>query len=579
MPSLLQRLRAGVAAIEGPERFLDFRLDLTLPRAKGQLAPSPPLLTAGGLWDKTLGRFLDPVSEQDASQSVVVELQESQVELVTFGSEWLCDFREGRRGTPAREIQVALVSGPRRGGKSFGGIALVIATCVDVPKASDGTPLIAWIVCKSYRERMQLENWILHRIPVSSQDHPNPRAWATHVGAPTHEFRFIHGPTLRLLSADRDDATKQGRVDIAIIDEPQKMGAAAVANVILGASDLGGLTLLTANPPGKESRGDWMYALKEAIDDNLVALRQGKPGVKPIGVRYFELDPKKNQAIDQVARGKAGAIVSIIHPDATAGDVVGSWERPDERACYLFDKHKHLHAVPDVSPSMPDITKRVAEAAGFHGGEWAAAAGVDFQDRPHIVSSLWRCFGDPAAPTFWASGEFAGEKRWTEEEYLDAFEDRFPDLNNRNLAWVGDASGSWQDSSHSGKRTSFQVWKDPPRSWLILPPQDPKSDEPGARARNPFVDDQLQLVNELLRTDRLFIDPNACPWLAECFREAITKKVEGRRKIFQNKHAHALASALYVLWRLANAKRFRDPGKTPLAESFRSGRIGSGFRF
>jgi len=565
VPSLLQRLRAAEAALDGPDRFLDFRLDLTLPRAKGATEQPLPLLTAGGMWDKALERFLDPVSEQDAAKSVEVPLQESQVELVTFGAEWICDFREGRRGTPAREIQVAMVSGPRRGGKSFGGIAIVIATCVDVPRAEDGTPLIAWIVCKSYRERAQLEQWILNRIPVTSQEHPNPKAWAKHVGAPTHEFQFLHGPTLRLLSADRDDATKQGRVDIAIIDEPQKMGAAAVANVVLGASDLGGLTILTANPPGRDSRGEWMYALKEAINDEAVYRAQGKPIAEPLGVRYFELDPKKNKAIDQAARRKAGRIAGIINPAGMAGDVEGSWERPDERACYEFDKHKHLHALPEPAFRLPEITRRVAEAAGLHGGDWAAVAGVDFQDRPHIVSTVWRCFGDPDAPIFWASDEFAGEKRWTEEEYLDAFAARFPEYNNRNVAWVGDASGSWQDAPHSGKRTSFQVWKDPPHSWLILPPQDSKGTGPDARARNPFVDDQLQLVNELLRTDRLRIDPNRCPWLAECFREAVTKKTEGRRKIFQNRHAHALAASLYALWRLAQQRKPFSVGDIPVA--------------
>jgi hypothetical protein len=149
----------------------------------------------------------------------------------------------------------------------------------------------------------------------------------------------------------------------------------------------------------------------------------------------------------------------------------------------------------------------------------------------------------------------AGERRWTEEEYLDAFADQFPQFSPRDLLWVLDASAWWQDAGHREGRTSSEVWTSPPYRWRAIPPQEPKSREANAKARNPFVDDQLQCANELLRRDRVRIDPVKCPWLAECFREAITKRDSGRRKIFQNKHAHALAAALYALWRLAGGKK------------------------
>jgi hypothetical protein len=203
------------AALAGPDRWKELRLDLTGPDGL-------PVLTAGGVRDDTLKCLLDP-SEQEAKDSAVVQLQESQLEFIGWYGDWLCDFREGIRGTPAREISVAMLAGDRRGGKTFAGDAAVLAASIDVPIApGQNTPLIAWIVSKTFGERFELEQWILNRIPG---------VWYRHRQAPEHEFQFVHGPTLRLLSADDPDGLKQGRVDICFINEPQKLQARAVANV------------------------------------------------------------------------------------------------------------------------------------------------------------------------------------------------------------------------------------------------------------------------------------------------------------------------------------------------------------
>lgn len=532
MPTLAQRLRAVEAALEGRGRFLDLRLDLTSPTGE-------VLLASGGRWDRLTHRYLDPATEGDVDELVSLPMQDSQLEFVRWFAEWLCAFRDGF----PRDTTLAMLAGDRRGGKTFACNTAVISACIDCPIASDGTPLIAWIVSKSFRERFELEQWVLNRIPP---------AWYHHQAAPEHVFHFVNGATLRLLSADDPDSLKQGRVDICFVNEPQKVQARAIANAVLGSADLGGLTLLAANPPNN-TRGEWMFDLKDAIDDEVVAAAKGTPH-EPLGVRYFHVDSKKNKAIDQMARRRAGRVATIIDPSLAAGDVEGAWRRPDERACYEFDKHKHLHALPEIG-GLPDVTAKVTRAAGL--GEWPNVAGTDFQDKPHIVSTLWRCYGDPDDPTFWAFGELAGERRWTEEEYLDAFEAEFPALDRRSLLFIGDASGSWQDGPHNKGRNSFVCWKD--RGWRMIPPQDPKSDKPDARARNPFVDDQLQVVNELLRRDRLRIDPTRAPWLSECFREAITKRDTGRRKIVQTRHAHALAASLYALWRLAGKRKPTPP--------------------
>lgn len=499
-----------------------------------------PILTAGGRWDKTYGRFGE--SPDEATTSTVIALQESQLEAGAWGAEWLCDFREGIRGTPAREVHVAMLAGDRRGGKTFWAVAFVVAACIDVPVApGQDTPLITWIVCKSFRERFEIEQWILNRIPA---------AWYRHRQAPEHEFQFIHGPTLRLLSADDPDSLKQGRVDIAFINEPQKIAARAVANAVLGASDLGGLVILAANPPsGSSGRGEWLFDLKEAIDDERVSLARGAR-VDPLGVRYFHVDSKKNKAIDQIARQQGGRIATIIDPSLKAGDVEGEWRRPIDLAAWEFDKHKHLQRAPQLG--MRDVTREVASEQ--EDGSWAVTAGIDFQNKPHIIAAFARCFGDPDDPVFWFVGEVVGERRQSEEQFLERFEEyaELREWTRSSVLWIGDASSAWQGPRHAfqeGERDSFSVFRD--AGWTIIPSRPPAKGSKSGRGRNPEVGDRLQLANELLRRGRVFVDAEACPWIAECFRHAQTKREDGKRKLVGDKYAHGFDAATYLLWRLS----------------------------
>ena len=533
MPTLRQRFRAVEAALEGPGRYLDLRLDLV---AQGE---GEAILTAGAKWDKTLGRFLDPSVELSVDQVVCIPLQESQLEFARWYAEWLCAFREGY----PRDVTVAMMASDRRAGKSFIAVAAVIACCIDVPVTRDGTPLISWIVAKSFRERFELEQWIIQRIP---------KGWYRHLGAPVHEFHFIHGPTLRVISADDDDNTKQGRCDVAFINEPQKMGPRAVANAVLGCSDLGGLCILAANPPGGTGRGEWMFDLKEAIDDDSFAAKKGEKR-EPLGIRYFHLDSRKNQAIDQLARRRAGHIAAIIDPTLRAGDVEGEWRRQQQLACWEFDKRRHLHAVPAVAPSLRDVTREIIRARAAWGDQ-SYVAGVDFDSKPHIIAIVYRVFDDVDDPLFWAVDEFAGEKLWTTQQWIEAFADWGTPrgYTRESLMFVGDASSSWPGNRRDPKveegRTSFEVIEG--AKWTIVPPQDPRGDT--GRARNPLVKERLDLYNDHLLRDRVRIDPAKCMWLVECHRKAETKRADGGRvRLVHNKYAHAIDAATYPIWRLA----------------------------
>lgn len=499
---------------------------------------------AGGIWDALLRRYLDP-DEGLPKRVPQVHLQKSQDTFAEWFASWEADWRDGY---PVAD-GLALLGGDRRGGKTFVALACVVATCLDVPRTPDGSPTVAWVVARSYRERYELEEWILNRVPSSYYHHRQ---------APDHVFVFRCGSVLRILSADDPDALKQGRVDILFINEPQKMQPRAVANALLGTSDRGGLTILAANPPANgDSRGEWMFDVKEAIDDELVAIRKGWKG-DGLGCKYFHFSSKENKAIDQVARVRAGRVATLIDPALKSGDVEGEWRRPSDLACWEFDKHRHVAAVPELG--VTDVTAKVASALG-EWGKWTVVGGVDFQDSPHIVAVLWRLFGDPDDPTFWAVDEFAGEKRWTTEEFVEAFEDRFPGYGRKDVLWVGDASGAWQGPKHDfdNERDSFAVFQ--AKGHTIIPPQDHRGEN--RKARNPFVDERLNLFNELLRRDKIKVDPNRCPWLVDCCRKAETKREAGRRKLVGNRYAHALDAATYPVWRLSPRKGERPKPPPP----------------
>lgn len=535
MPTLVQRLRDVEAALEGKARYYD------LGAAVIREATGDPVLVAGGRWDRIARRFLDPQTEGDADAYAELLCAESQIEFLSWYAEWLCDYREGF----PRSVSLAMLADDRRGGKTVAGNMAIAMGCIDVPISPiTRTPTIAAIVAKSYRERFEIEEWLLNRIPAS---------FYRHLGQPEHKFLFRTGAILRLLSADDPDAIKQGRFDLIFFNEPQKMSPRAVANGVMATADLGGLAILAANPPGRgDSRGEWLFDLKDALDDEAVAIAKGAK-VEPLGVRHFFCPSSKNQFINQAARRRAGRIAAIIDPTIAAGDERGEWERIKDPAAWEFNRHRHLHAIPDVHPSLPDITAEVCSARGEY-GRWTTVAGVDFDWKPHIVAVVYRIFGDPDDPLFWACDEFAGEKRWTTKEWIQAFADWGADrgINAQSTLLIGDASSGFNrpgDPKSDGEHTSFEIIQ--AENWTIIPPQDHRGRSKEGRARNPLVDQRLEVYNEQLRRDRLYIDPKRCVWFAECNRKATTKREGPRRKLVHDQYAHAMDAGTYPIFRLA----------------------------
>ncbi len=504
--------------VRGTDRHLD--LCLAFRRRK----TGETLLVAGGVWDRYHRCF---IRDRKPGKVKVIYLEESQVEFVRWFACFLDDLRNGR----PRDISLALAAGDRRGGKTYSLLLCTIAMMIDCP-AFAGSNAIGWVVSASYQEKDEIDKTIEENIPAH---------WYTARKAPEYRYYFANGAVLRNVSADDPESLRRGRVDIVLYNEAQKVPVSALANGIFGTSDKGGLVLLAANPPRKKV-GEWVRVLREAIDEERIG-----------GVKYFGFSSKDNTQINKPSRARAGAIVRLLDARQAQADDEGLFLPIGDRAYPYFQGKKNLGPIPE---SAFDVTRMVTRNRVFR--EYDNVGGADFQVHPWNAAVAIQAYGDAKEPTYYVVGEWL--KDGSEDQLLDEiyFDGRF---QPENTIFIGDASGTWQDASHQqgsgqGKgRVSFDFFK--ARRWRIEPPQKKKSDR-GEHPRNPDIGDRLNLVNKLLATGRLVIDPVRCPRLAESLREcelAPTGKPRG-------KHAHVTDALGYPLyWLEPRPIPYREPMK------------------
>lgn len=504
-----QQLREALEATEEEHRFLN--LCLVLRRQKTQ----ETILWAGGEWDRLDHRFTD----RDPDTAVIVDLEESQIEFTTWFAGWLRDFREGF----PRDVSLALAGGNRRGGKTFDLIMCATATVIDVPGS------IGWTVINTYRERDEIERTVKDWIPSG------PRGWFHHRKAPDYSFEWANGSVTFLKSADDEENLKAGRADIVLLNEAQKLKLGTLANALGGTIDKGGIGLLAANPP-RSQRGEWVLELKEAIEDG-----------RAVGTKFFGFSAAKNRRIDQQARRRFASLLSVIDPRSGEADGEGEWRAVGDIAYRAFSREAIKPA-----PKLGDITG--AELRRRLGRPYPQIGGVDFQATPWHAGTWLQLYFSAAGTIYHVVDELLVEG--TEEDFLDVVEDRGYDPGG--LTWIGDASGTWQDGAHTRGRVSFDVFRR--RGWRIDPPQRKVTDK-GEHPKNPYREDRVALVNNLLASGRLLIDPK-CVELATAL-----KKCELRHGKPHGRHAHITDALGYVLWWLEPRPKAKRQGGGPVAWS------------
>lgn len=493
-----------------PDRYVDLALALRR-RTTGEI-----LLFAGGQYDTVAGEF----TEFDPEHTVVLEIEESQVEFVRWFATWLQAFRDGL----PRDTSLTLLGGERRGGKTWIAVVCTIAALIDCPTI-DGSATIGWLVSRSYQERDELDRIIQEILPSH---------WYRHTLAPEHRYTFIHGPSVKNVSADDAESLKRGRCDIATVNEAQKLPIAVLSNLIGGVQDKDGIAILTANPP-RRAVGEWVLSLKEAIGDKKIS-----------GAKYFGFSAKDNTQIVTDARRRVGEILRQLDPRAALADDEGAWLPVGERAYPKFDAKKHLAEFNFVGVS--DIT---GDVTARKGRRFSTVAGCDFQGTPHqaMVAVKVVDIGNPDGPVYWFVDEAVVDEA-TEDDLIDAIEELA--YTPESLKVVADASGSWQLSDRSQKgRGSFDVFKS--RRYHIEAPRQKKTDR-GLHAKNPAIEDRLGLWIRLCEQDRIRVDPERCPKLAEALKECPLKSINGHRKPY-GRYSHITDAAGYALYWLVPPPR------------------------
>jgi hypothetical protein len=510
--SLLREIQEQRELVAGSARFLQMTLAL---KCQGET-----VLMAGGVWDNLLRRFQDRMEPEWVHE---LEIAPSQRAFVEWFDTWLLAFREGRE----RVESLAFLEGDRRGGKSWAGNICQQALLIDCPRVGKRTT-IGWAISRTHSQRHELWDEIRACIPSE---------WYRARGSPDFQLTYLHGSVWRSLSAERPEDLKQGKVDAVLVNEAQKISPQAVAHATRGTADAGGLIMLTANPPSKDnSRGEWLVDLYEAI-------RESKRKGEELGARTFNFLSKLNPFIDQEARTRAARLAGIIYPESKDADDEGKWTRPGDRAAWEFDRSRHLCPPPQVG--LVDVTSQVTYRRDYV--RMALVAGADWQKRPAIVGIVYRLFGDPDRPTWWAVDELVLE-RGHEKPFLEHVRASgySPDL----VQWVGDASGSWQNAEHKADDPcSYAYWEQD--GWTILPPRDPIDAK--RKPSNPHVDARLAMLNQVLAEGRYLVDPGRCPGLAEALKDAQTERRNGRRVLKNTGPAgrwvHWIDAATYPLWR------------------------------
>ena len=459
--SIESRSAAVLRAAAGPSRWVDIRLEL---RAEGT---EELLLSVGGRWSPE-----ERAWSGDGAKARVLYLHEGQLEAGRWWARWLRGFITGAPDADLARIWTMFLGGGRRGGKSDLALKCLATFCV----AFDGA--LAWAISPTQDETQELRDGLDELLPLS---------WIRYYEA-DEVYEFAHGSRLFLRSGFKASSLKRGRVDLVVLNEAHNMSEAAYAMVRPATGDIGGLTILTCNPPDKPL-GRW-------VDEFYLEAKGGKRHA-----RVFEFDATRNP---HVVHESLEDLKDDLDPVRYARDVLGEFGLPlGDRVLYTWS-------------SLPTGNVRPTPATGccaapffrrHLGREYAAAVGMDFQISPHLAAVLYLPFVDPSLedplsdPLLWvpAGGGIAVEG--DENDLVDALEAL--GLDGKTTAAIVDASGETQDAAHKPGRTSWAMLR--ARGWTNLLKPDARQE------RNPLVLERVAISNARVRNAagkrRLFSDP------------------------------------------------------------------------
>lgn len=478
----------------------------------------------GRRWDRlTKAWSADPVQS-----ALVFDLMESQVAIVRiFQARWEC-FKAGKRHPKHSYFLVD----DRAGGKSLICLLLVLAAKLDYPVHPDGAEVVVWLISVNHPASRELAREIRRWLPVEwyrLQEHPH------------HILHLAHGGQIILMSTDVPDDLKNGRNDLALLNEGAKMSSEPYESGIARTKDRRGFWLIPSNPPLR-TKGAWISEVAEKAEE-AIATGERNP------VEFVACNSRLNISIDSESNADVRTVLQWISPARAAADAEGLI-RPIGERLYRPPFSVAAHRKPFIEAEWAgrDITRLVTKQETGVEFDWIVT--TDYQLRPGCVGTLAKIFGSREQPFFWILDDFWAEG--SEDDLIDDMEEDArwvhaggtPRVNSKNTLIVGDCSGATQNFKHEKGKDSFSVFQ--ARGYRIVPCNKPRRTGPDAVAKNPPVDRTLGRVHTALKEGRLLFDPAAemtIRSMKDCrFRKSIT------RIYAVGLEAHLTDTVRYLVW-------------------------------
>lgn len=626
--SLKRELRLTLAMLADQSRYVDMRIEFrTHPDANGR---ARRLLSAGGRWD-TLLRCWAPAAAPPGQAEVwtpadgwgrtnvlrekdlealpanalclahVVTVEPSQEAYTIAFGEWLYAYANDL----PRPAALDLLAGNRRGGKTWIAVACVVAAGIACPSridARDGHryPFVGWMVVPGYPEQREihedlravlaekhrrLEEKELRLVTRELDRLALPSEWFSYHPNPNNVYRFRHGAEIYLKSANHADSLKQGRVDIAMLNEAQKMDGDSTIHCLGNCIDGGGLVQLVANPPRKV-RGQWLLDLYEAHDEKRTVIDGwGSSGAT---MRCFFFNPDQNTRINQPARQAFKLLSSIINSKLANADAEGAWSQIGDKAYGKFvPKENTLTEIPS---HWQDVTPEVVGAMGLIQDElprrpprgYKHFAGADFNKYPWMAAGRLKSYRDPSRPTErrprgeiihvliddWRSDP-ESQDFTTERGFAEELQEAVPDgagWDPEDTVFIGDATSQWQNSDDRKKggveagESGFDRMRE--KGWEIHAPTTIRAKERtrkgGSRTktknyRPPRRIESVDLINQLCEQKRFYVlvgpDKKRCKHSVEALKKCDWAGAYGEGGKPTGLYAHMTDAIRYPIWR------------------------------
>lgn len=514
------------------DRFIDLRIDF--------YDGTELLLTCGGQWDRRLKAFVGL-----GSNRVVVRVHEGQRAAVLWFREWLGVHAKRRDSPPPfdpdqveqylaevnatpSEVYSALFAGGRRAGKTWIAVAFAVAYAVHFPDS------IVYLAGPDEGDWKELRRYTDNTIAAPWLSDLNAERWS-----------FVNGATIFLKQAYNPESLKEGRADLIVLNEGQRMQERAFHVAHGNICDKSGLVLVCANPPTK--RGDQQWVADFAAE----AHRGERAAI------YLEFSALKNPHIDRRA---LIAMAQSMDERSAEIELFGRFLAPEDAVAYNWSRLDNERPPPaDMVDCTAELCERLGEGVGIR-----AVVGIDVQRFPYIAAVIYKFYpaedGDTSADKVraWIVDEIA-LKGGDEVALAEALTEH--GYKPRQTLLVVDASGQYQHSRRRSLDSEPPTWRGRGSFHLfkaegyrrIVPPQRKRKDNPAVVERARAF---TSLVCSKLGGRRLFADPHKAPYTCKAIRE--WKHVHGAPSRAQDV-AHAADAASYVairLWprRVARAK-------------------------